>query len=372
MRKLLLTLIAFLFAATLSFAQSSAITANFDEDHTSFEYPILNPNGLEFGRIILTKGETEDKLGRTPITITLENSSNEYYFLLFERDWSKKALKREKPRIVFDKNYPGEKSIQAVQKVKGIDILQRIIIRYYGNNLCKLPQIFVEEGETFECQLPIYVAKYKKTLFCERIVLTRYLENRISITVEKAKDEEYDQLKMDCDSLVNAFVADFTNKVFCTNPLHHPSFKEQVKDYTQTIDDLRLKINTTLYNHKWPSESKEYERYEALKDQLGRIETDINLYEHDCGNDRTHTKAQQHSCVYCKLSLEEIYNKLDQYYIQLYVKETTKNAIIKDVEKLYRCCTDPSCSKHATEWKKGNKYKNKITDRYKQIKSFGQ
>ena len=39
----------------------------------------------------------------------------------------------------------------------------------------------------------------------------------------------------------------------------------------------------------------------------------------------------------------------------------------KEIEALYKCCTDTSCSKHAAEWKSGGEYKNKIIERYNRI-----
>ena len=52
-----------------------------------------------------------------------------------------------------------------------------------------------------------------------------------------------------------------------------------------------------------------------------------------------------------------------------YIYDITGEAVIADVNLLYRCCTDEKCVKHSTSWK-GSEYKSKIVDRYNRIINF--
>ena len=72
------------------------------------------------------------------------------------------------------------------------------------------------------------------------------------------------------------------------------------------------------------------------------------------------------TCRYCSLSLQEIYNRLNRHYINLYNGEVQKSAIINEVNALYRCGTTHSNAKRAN----GDSYKARITEFYNKIKNY--
>ena len=130
-----------------------------------------------------------------------------------------------------------------------------------------------------------------------------------------------------------------------------------------------MQINI-VKNH-WKPESSKYQNYVELLAALDGMDAAIEEYKesnYDCGDKTRHKTV--HSCTYCKRSLEEIYNLLDRHYRNLYNRKVEKKDIIKDVNMLYNCCKDPSCAKHASQWRKGGLIKDKIIERYNQIKDF--
>ncbi len=52
-------------------------------------------------------------------------------------------------------------------------------------------------------------------------------------------------------------------------------------------------------------------------------------------------------------------------------KEKSKE-MMQEVETLYKCCSDPTCAKHASNWKKGGITVMNIKKVYKAIKDYKQ
>ena len=86
---------------------------------------------------------------------------------------------------------------------------------------------------------------------------------------------------------------------------------------------------------------------------------------HDCGQ---HTSDPV--CRYCKLSLDQIYNMLNRHYMDLHNGTVQKEDIIKEVNALYKCCTDHTTAKHARQWKSGDPHKAGIIEYYNKIKNY--
>ena len=109
---------------------------------------------------------------------------------------------------------------------------------------------------------------------------------------------------------------------------------------------------------------------ESVDDLKERLDN-ANFREGDCGR---HSRVREgHTCSYCSLSLQQIYHKLDDFYKKIYSSNNRKEAkasVMSQVNALYQCCTDPTCSKHASAWKKGGDYKTKIIERYNRIKNL--
>lgn len=361
MRKYLFTIMACCLAVTSAFSQ---ITINFklSED---------NPNGneavyddVEYGRLYArTIGEPDEK-GRTEVQLELENSSD-YFFLLFDRVWNKKELRKNS--IVREKNFGGEtsKDVQNIQLVYRNDINE--IEPYTGRYV--FPNIIIEDETTFECKIPIHLAASKPCLFnIDRKKLHSIIDCTVRISVD-TKDMSYEIYKNKCDELLDELDEALQQKDFCVNPLHKPPFDEQVSYYTQSKQELESQIRNHLTQKGWPKSSPKFQPYADLLDSLDEIDVKLDHYKkkvkHDCGKHR-----HVHKCRYCKLSLKEIYDMLNNYYQQLFVGEIQKSDIIKEVNEMYKCCTDPACTTHSQAWKNGDPYKSGIEEFYRKIKDF--
>ena len=360
MRKFLFVIMACCLAVNTAFAQLTIETFLNEEkpqDVVSFDI-----NDHEQGTFFIEiNGETDDQ-GRTPVLIGLENNSYTYSFLLFDRTWSEKDLR--KSYIVIDKNFGGRTSV----KVQNIELLNE-----NGFNEVKtydrytFPVILVEEGKTYDCKIPIHLAKPKPGIFCKkRKKLYSMIDCTIRVSVEN-KDVVYENLKSECDSIHEAVNRAIDREEFCTNPLHRPSFDVQTEKYVETIHRLRDRVRPTL--NELPEDSKKHARYEALLISLYQMEDALQQYkgeQHDCGKPH----VRKHSCNYCKLSLEQIYNRLNALYIDLYNGTVQRAEIMKEVEDLYKCCSDPTCAKHSKQWKNNDPLKAKIIEFYNKIKSY--
>lgn len=370
MRKIHLTLLVLCLAVSSAFCQNS-LSVTLSEEHPTHEVAIPSFNASELGRISFVKGTT-DANDNALVAITIENNSNEYRFLLFNKYYGQNELRRHKPRIVFGKFFPGK----SIEKVEGAGLTEIKVFPDDRNgfstidgNIFEFPNMVIKEGESKELTLPLYLAKRKKTLFCSRLELVGKIDLGFSVTVQKS-DKDYDRIKAECDS-IDLFLDDLeANNTFCTHPSHNPPYKKQIEPYTNRIKDLQDEINQKLNDRRHPIADARREQYNNLLDLLERDQEYLsNGYKHDCG------KHKKHSCTYCKLTLEQIYRKLDNYYIELKNADAQefdakKKAIMKEVNAMHKCCTDPTCAKHAAQWKKGGQIKQKIEERYDQLKKL--
>jgi len=367
MRKTLFVLLACCLIATSAFAQIT-LEVQLNEDKPKDEAAIEDYYGSEHGRIFIKRNGEPDDQGRTPVQIELENNSDRYELFLCDHAWSKKELRKQ--RIFFEKGFSGE-STRPVENID-LDEYQDRLIPFNAGRRYTFPDILVEEGKTYECKIPIHLVKPKPNWFCKKKKkLHSIIYCTIRVSVEN-KDEEYEKLKQQCDSLMGAFNKAIKNKEFCTNSLHKPPFDEQVKEYTEAKQELRDVLSRSLIENGWPKESRKYKRYKGLLDSIDKMDAAIRKYKnekHECGKSHvTVPKTTSTSCDYCNYSFEQIYNKLDRYYKDLHNGQVKKSAIMNDVNALYRCCT--THTKHAQQWNNGNKYKSGIIEFYNKIKSY--
>lgn len=360
MKKALFAIIMYCFAATTAFAQVLNINSQLNEDKPLCEIPFDDINGVnEQGRFFIKINGEPDDQGRTPVQIELRNTSYEYDFLLFDSDWSKKDLRKN--HIVLDKYFGGENS-------KGVDKIELInrgsintIEKYRGSY--SFPEIRVKEGETYVCKIPIHLAKENPGLFCpDRKKLVDIIYNTINVTVD-TRDEVYEKFKSECDSLLVAFNEAREREAFCTNSHHQPTFHEQTEEYTKAKAELKDRINNRLNDKGWLKESKKYKPYKALLDSLDEMDDALEQYNHDCGQH----KRFQGNCNYCKLSLEEIYKRMNRLYLDLRNEKRQKPEVLKEAKALYNCCTNHK--KQDRQWK-NSEYKKSIEDYYESIKNY--
>ena len=361
MKKILFALIAFCLATSSAFAQIT-FEPKLSENHPEEEAAIPGHQESEVGRIFIRINGVPDGQGRTPVQIELENNSDIYDFLLLDRAWSKRELRREW-KIYFAKGFPGE-STHPVEKIT-LDEFQNKLIPRNSVKRYIFPDILVEEGQTYECKIPIHLTKPKR--YCKKKkTLQGIIECTIRVSVDN-RDEVYEKLKSQCDSLTIAFNEALAREEFCTHPNHPLSFEAQTWNYTIACHDLKEQISRLLYDNSLPRNSKKFVRYQALLDSLNKMDVALEKYKqekHECGKDRVKTT----SCRYCSLSFEEIYNRLDRYYKDLYNKEKQKSEIMRDVNALYNCCK--SHAKHSKQWNSSNPYKARIEEVYNKIKNY--
>ena len=348
MRKSIITILVALFASLSVFADGEhKVVLNEDNKTNKIELDYIN--------IMVAMGEP-DTQGMVDITVNLENP-NEFsnnMLILFGRFMDEKEMRYHKnPRIVYDRNYPVKKPRYANYcRELGKDV----VVLAPSSPTYQIRNQELTEGQTLEIELPIYIAikKCKK-----KAVLQEKHTETLLISVELQPDKDYLNIKRRCDSIAEV-VSQLT---FCNNPKHKPSLEEREQPYKEKIDDLRLNINKRL--QQWPQTSFKYRKYDELRQQLNGIE----FFEADCGDASQHTSA--HHCKYCKLSLEEIYNALDDLYQKkVYPEQELTKEEWQQAKDMYKCCTDKTCKSHAAEWKKKNKYKSGIIDNYKRIMKY--
>lgn len=363
MKKTLFAIIISCLAVSMAFGQQQSENIQLSEDNQQKGIPINIDNG-EHGYIYVKRIDEPDDQGRTPVQIELQNTSDKYVFLLFDRVWKKKALRKK--HIVLDKYYAGDESVS----VKKIDLFNRgdiNTIEKYSRENYIFHEIRVKEGETYKCEIPIHLAKSAPGWFwVDRKKLMTIKCYNLSITVDNT-DKVYEKYKSDCRALLDDFFKALKSDGFCTNPLHSPSFKDQISDYTNARDSLCKQIRHTLDDKGWSKESNRYKQYQALLDCLDRMDNVdvLSKYEHDCGE---HKPKRQINCAYCSLNLEKIYDELDNLYKDLHNRDIDKETAKKKANALYRCCTQHP--KHAQQWKTEATYKEKITYYYKEIMKY--
>ena len=367
MKKTLFAIIISCLAVSMAFGQQPNEEIQLSEDNQQKVIPI-NVDNDKHGYIYVKRIDEPDNQGRTPVQIELQNTSYKYVFLLFDSVWSKKALRKK--HIVLDKYYTGEESVS----VKNIDLYSKGDINTIEKNSrenYKFHEIRVKEGETYKCEIPIHLAKPAPGWFWgDRKKLMKIIYYKLSITVDNT-DKVYEKYRSHCCALLDDFSKALKYDGFCTNPLHSPSFKDQISDYTNDRDSLAKQIRHTLDDKGWSKESNRYKQYQALLDSLDRMDNVDVLakYELDCGK---HKPKKQISCGYCDLNFEEIYNRLGNFYKYLHknyenLTPKQKSEIKKKTEDYYRCCK--SHPKHSKQWN-NNLYKEKITNHYEAIKKI--
>lgn len=369
MRRFLLTLLL-CFAAIAAFPQT-AVNITLSDTNPTREVTIPSFNMSELGRFVFTKGETDGN-GNVEVVIEIENNSNEFMFLLFNKYYGQDELRRQRPRIVFGKLFPGN----SIEKVEGSNLTEIKIFPFDDrrfaqseDNVYRFPRTTIKEGASKEYVIPLYLAKKKKNLFCYKIELVGKTDLNFNISIEQS-DKDYDRITASCDSIADFMEKVKTEKPFCTHRSHQPSYSKQIETSISRIRSLQDLINHKLADRNIHLTYARREEYGKLLDALEQAQDYLTEdYKHNCGRHNTHT------CEFCKLSLDQIYRKIDNYYIELKNANAEefgekKKAILIEANKLYKCCTDPTCSKHASQWKQGGQIKQKIVERFEQLKKL--
>lgn len=342
-------LFALLFTTTLSTMADEQKSVNLSGDHTQ------QTVALSYMNIFVTLEDNDGETGK--VKLELENLDESKALLLFDRAYDEKTVKKMPVSMTFDKTFGGTKNKRVIDPYEQAN--QPMMLK--PSDKFTLPLVEVQGGTPAVCRLPIYIAKFKGKKMNKLILMEKEVIE-LSIEVELKPSAEYLGLKDEVDALSRSIS-------ICPNSKHKPTEAKQREDYQDKINSLKQKIDAAIQSHGWPSNSRAFARYSELKKSLDGIDLDSHV--RDCGRHKTAAPRKGHSCSYCSLSLQQIYHQLDDIYKRIYSSSDRKAAkakVMGQVNALYRCCTDGSCSKHASSWKSGGGgYKAKITERYNRI-----
>lgn len=281
------------------------------------------------------------------VDISIDNTDDHLALLLFKYDMQESYLKKNKPKIEFVKTFPGDKGKRAVSACKELDQPVLVIIPAEKSELFSVD---VTNTQSISIQIPVYQANYnpKKLLkkgqynIDYKIMGEDVLTLNIDVRTWSENDPDYTSVR----DAVNKYKYSLKSAAFCDNRKHIPALSEQQRPYKETKDSLINVINTTLANHKeWFAQDKPYIAYSNLIKQLEEI--NLDNYNYDCGNHSTPRprpiSKQQHSCNYCSLSEQQIYNQLDDLYQEMRNGKVSKKAAANKATALYNCYQ--KCSK---------------------------
>lgn len=329
-----------------------------DEYDITFDRGHNQPQSIDLPYGIVTFSLTE--YGNTfRILVSLENTTPSQAILLFKNSYDEKALKKNKPKVEFEKKYPGNKGNR---QAYGCNNLIQSFVSVIPQEKTELFSINISSTTTKKIEIPIYLAKYNtKQLQNKGAYNTNYkilMEDILKFNIEIKGWSENDPDYVATKSAVSQFIRSVKSTAFCKNKAHKPSLTEQMKPYQETKDSLIKCIKNIFANHtEWMSDMPAHKAYTALETELNNV----NLKEHtyDCGEHKVAVKG--HSCNYCSLNTQQIYHQLDDIYQQLRAGKTTKDAAVKKAKGLY------TCYQKSSKRKKDISYNDKISRFYSRI-----
>lgn len=313
------------------------------------------------------------------VLVSLENTTTDVALIVFKNSLGEKTLKKNKPKIEFEKTYPGSKGDRTVNGCKELNKAVVLIVPPEKLDLCTVD--FSSKSKD-KLELPVYQAKYDpKKLDKKGIDNTNFKilsEDIVTFNIEvkgwSEKDPEYVATK----KAVEEFIQSVNNAVFCKSGNHKPSLKQQKAPYIEKKDSLTNVIKATLENHsEWLSVDKPHQKYSELLAQLKEVNLDKHVSV--CDKHKSHqtpkpkpiikpkptpkpTSDNVARCGYCSLSAQQIYHQLDDLYQQLRRGKISKSAAVGRAQGLYNC--------YQNHGKKGGSYSSKISRFFGRIKAY--
>ena len=295
-----------------------------------------------------------DNNDNAEITIELENVHESNTLILFERAYDEKTLKKMFPSIRYDKIFGGSKGKRYIDVCPDIRYTNQI-------KSSEKTKLFVKTGSEktpLTCKLPIYIAKNKNKSGSKMLLLAKEVIE-LEIQVQLKPDEEYISITDSYEALIK----DIDSEHFCTNSYHKgKSLKSLKSKYEGKINDLKKRIKSIVEDRGYYPSDKAYKKFMEVSGKLDTISLDAKTVT-SCPDDRK-PKRGGHKCKNCSLSYEQIYKKLENYYIDIHNGKRTKARVMSEVESLYTCV-----SKN-TKRSANNNLKSRITTYYNKIKSL--
>ena len=330
-----------------SFAdEQKKITLN-NNDHTSETIELAYCN-------IFVTLKNVDENDNAEILIELENIHESNTLLLFDRAYDEKTLKKIYPSIRYDKVFGGSKG------KRYIDVCPDLKSTYKINPSGRI-QLFVKTGNDkapLVCKLPIYIAKNKNKRGSKMLLLAKEVIE-LEIQIQLKPDEEYISITDSYEALIK----DIDSEHFCTNSYHKGKSLKSLKiKYEGKINDLKKRIKSIVEDRGYYPSDKAYKKFMEVSGKLDTISLDAKTVT-SCPDDHK-PKRGEHKCKNCSLSYEQIYKKLENYYIDIHNGKKTKAQVMSEVESLYTCV---SKNKKRSA---NNSIKSRITTYYNKIKSL--
>ena len=298
-----------------------------------------------------------DENDNAEILIELENIHESNTLLLFDRAYDEKTLKKIYPSIRYDKVFGGSKG------KRYIDVCPDIKFTYKINPSGRI-QLFVKTGNDkapLVCKLPIYIAKNKNKSGSKMLLLAKDVIE-LEVQVQLKPDEEFIRITDSCKSLIR----EIDSETFCTNKNHRgESLKVLKSKYEGKISDLKRIIKSIIDSRGYYPSDKAYKKFMEVSGNLDKIDLDAKVVS-SCPKDRKNPIPGHtgHNCKNCNLTYEQIYKKLENYYIDIHNGKKTKAQVMSDVESLYTCV---SKNKKRSA---NNSIKSRISTYYNKIKSL--
>lgn len=308
---------------------------------------------LSYGNIFVELAPL-DKEGSANVIIRFENTSEDKILYLFDRSYNEKTLK--KMGIYYDKVFQGKKGKRTTESCSTL----RESCKLLPSSDTKTLFTVTTTGENqIECRLPIYIARFNE----KNLIVTK--KNRISLAQKDVillnievpfMSSKYMQISRD----INNLRAEIDRQTFCANKSHQgTSCETLIRLYNESIKRFKEQIDEAINDKGYTPGQEGYIRFNDLSERLDEIDLEGRIVT-KCSNDIT---VSSHKCKYCSLSLENIYTKLESYYIDLHNGKVTQKQIMNDVEALN------SCASKNKKRSGNNGLKKRINDYYKKIKS---
>lgn len=337
--------LSFILFVLWGFAQSAyadeEITIHLDNDkHKKETIPLPHCN------IFIELIATDYDEGQYAILINLENLSEDKTLLLFDKAYSKKTLK--KMSIVYDKIFQGAE----IEPCKGLS--ESCDLRPSDNK--RILKLRWNNEDLVICRLPIYIARPKRK---NKIAIAQKEVDELKIYIELKPDEDFIRLSEAAENLIN----EIKQQTFCSNKNHQgSSLRTLFNVYNSSIDSLKNQVAKHTRNNM--SSDKKYKLYNSIIERLDSIDFD-ELTVTSCENDRVRKVRRRtaHRCNYCTLSLEAIYRRMENYYIDLHNGKKSKKQVMGDVEALYSCATKNKNRAAGVYLSKISTYYNRIKQR---------
>ena len=308
---------------------------------------------LAYCNIFVSLKDVDDN-DNAEITIELENVHESNTLILFERAYDEKTLKKMSPSITYDKVFGGSKGKRYIDVCPDIRYTNQI-------KSSEKTKLFVKTGSEktpLTCKLPIYIAKNKNKSGSKMLLLAKEVIE-LEIQVQLKPDEEFIRITDSYKSLIR----EIDSETFCTNKNHRgESLKVLKSKYEGKISDLKRTIKSIIDSRGYYPSDKAYKKFMEVSGNLDKIDLDTKVVS-SCPKDRKNP-IPGHNCKNCNLTYEQIYKKLENYYIDIHNGKKTKAQVMSEVESLYTCV-----SKN-TKRSANNSIKSRITTYYNKIKSL--